>query len=47
MIKTNDHNQLHLFDTWDFLSPKRRKLLDDSWAGLFQKEILRSLPVNL
>ena len=47
MIKTNDHNQLHLFDPWDFLSPKRRKLLDESWAGLFQKEILRSLPVNL
>ena len=47
MIKTNDHNQRHLFDPWDFLSPKRRKLLDDSWAGLFQKEILRSLPVNL
>ncbi len=47
MIRVNDHNQLHLFDPWDFLSPKRRKLLDMSWAGLFQKEILRSLPINL
>lgn len=47
MIRTNDHKQMHLFDPWDFLSPKRRKMLDDSWAGLFQQEILRSLPVDL
>jgi hypothetical protein len=47
MIRTNDHKQMHLFDPWDFLSPKRRKMLDESWAGLFQQEILRSLPVNL
>lgn len=46
MIRTNDHNQMHLFDPWDFLSPKRKKMLDDSWAGLFQQEILRSLPVD-
>lgn len=47
MIRTNDHKQMHLFDPWDFLSSKRRKMLDDSWAGLFQQEILRSLPVDL
>ena len=47
MIRVNDHNQLQLFDPWDFLSPKRRKMLDLSWAGLFQKEILRSLPIGL
>jgi hypothetical protein len=27
------------------LGPKRRKLLDESWAGIFQKEILPALPV--
>lgn len=47
MLHINDHNQLQLFDPWDFLSPKRRKMLDLSWAGLFQKEILRSLPIGI
>lgn len=46
MIRLNDHNQLQLFDPWDYLSPKRRDMLDQSWAGLFQKEILRELPIN-
>jgi hypothetical protein len=30
---------MDLFDPWGFLSPKRRELLDQSWAGLFQKEL--------
>ena len=46
MIKLNDHSQLPLFDPWEFLSPKRRALLDQSWAGLFREEILRTLPVD-
>lgn len=46
MINIKDHKQLDLFDPWSFLSPKRRQLLDQSWAGLFQKEILCELPVN-
>lgn len=29
-----------------FLSPKRRELPDQSWAGLFQKELLCELPVG-
>ena len=37
---------MELFDPWGFLSPKRRRLLDESWAGLFQKEILCELPVS-
>ena len=37
---------MEFFDPWDFLSPKRRQLLDNSWAGLFQKEILCELPVS-
>ena len=46
MIHINNHNQLHIFDPWDFLGEKRRKLMDDSWAGIFQKEILPILPVK-
>ena len=46
MIRINDHKQRHLFDPWSFLSPKRRQLLDQSWAGLFKDEILSELPVN-
>jgi len=46
MIRIKDHNQGNLFDPWSFLSPKRRQLLDESWAGLFKDEILCQLPVN-
>jgi hypothetical protein len=46
MIHIKDHNQKDLFDPWAFLRPKRRELLDQSWAGLFQKELLRELPVG-
>jgi len=46
MIRINDHKQRQLFDPWGFLSPKRRQLLDQSWAGLFRDEILSELPVN-
>jgi hypothetical protein len=46
MIHVKDHKQGHLFDPWSFLSPKRRQLLDQSWAGLFKNEILCELPVS-
>jgi hypothetical protein len=46
MIRIKDQNQGVLFDPWHFLSPKRRDLLDQSWAGLFKNELLRELPVN-
>ena len=46
MIHITNHKQGVFFDPWNFLSPKRRKLLDRSWAGLFQKELLCELPVN-
>jgi hypothetical protein len=46
MIHTKDHKTMHLFDPWDFLGPKRRKLMDQSWAGLFRKHILNELPVS-
>ncbi len=46
MIHIKDHKQGELFDPWSFLSPKRRRLLDRSWAGLFKKYILCELPVS-
>ncbi len=46
MIRTKDHNQLSFVDPWDHLGPKRRKLLDESWAGVFQKDILPTLPIH-
>ncbi|MBN2251084.1 MAG: transposase, partial [Candidatus Altiarchaeota archaeon] len=46
MIHTRDHQTPYLFDPWDYLGPKRKKLLSDSWAGLFREHILGALPVN-
>jgi len=46
MIRIKNQKQNTLFDPWSFLSPKRRELLDQSWAGLFQKELLCELPVG-
>ncbi len=46
MIRIKNHKQGELFDPWSFLSPKRRGLLDQSWAGLFKKHILCQLPVG-
>ncbi|MBF0468813.1 MAG: transposase [Desulfamplus sp.] len=46
MINIGDHNQIPLFDPWSFLGEKCRKKLDESWAGLFQREIFPTLPVR-
>jgi hypothetical protein len=46
MIRIKNHKQGHLFDPWRYLSPKRRQLLDQSWAGLFKEQILCELPVG-
>ncbi len=46
MKNIKDINQLKLFDPWDHISPKKRELLDSSWPGLFQKEILPLLPAS-
>jgi len=35
-----------MFDPWDFLSPKRRRLLDQGWPGLFREQLLCELPVD-
>jgi len=46
MIHIKNHRQKDLFDAWRSLSPKRRELLGQSWAGLFQKELLCEFPVG-
>lgn len=46
MFHVKNHKQLNIFDPWAHLGPKRRKLLDSSWAGLFQHHILPQLPVE-
>ena len=46
MIHTRDHQTPYLFDPWDYLGPKRKKLLSESWAGLFREHILSELPVH-
>jgi hypothetical protein len=46
MIKVKNPNQLNIFDPWDFLTPKRRQMLDAGWPGLFREYIPPSIPVN-
>lgn len=46
MLRANDHKILYMVDPWGHLGPKRRKLLDGSWAGLFREHILSVLPVD-
>ena len=46
MIRIKDHKQLELFDSWGFLSPKRRRMLEESWPGLFRQQLLCELPVD-
>jgi hypothetical protein len=46
MINIKDHKTGYLWDQWDHLGPKRRKLLQESWAGLFQDHVLPYLPVE-
>jgi hypothetical protein len=46
MFHVKDRKTGQLFDQWRYLGPKRRKLLDESWAGLFREQILPELPVD-
>ena len=46
MFHIKDHHTIRLFDPWSHMGPKRRKLLESSWAGLFRKHLLKEIPVN-
>lgn len=45
MIRIKDHKTPYMFDPFAYLGPKRRKMIDQSWAGIFRKHILTELPV--
>jgi hypothetical protein len=44
MITLRDRRTNNLFDPWESLGPKRRKLLDRCWAGIFRNYLLEHLP---
>lgn len=46
MHRTRDRSNGLLFDHWAWLGPKRRSLLDNSWAGVFRRHLLNNLPVQ-
>jgi len=46
MIHIKSNKQQDLFDPWSFLSPKRRRMLENDWPGLFREHLLDELPVN-
>jgi len=46
MFFTKDHKTIPMFDPWACLGPKRRRLMEESWAGLFRKEIFDELPIS-
>lgn len=47
MLNIKDHKTINMFDPFDYLGPKRRKMLDESWAGIFRDHIRQILPVDL
>lgn len=47
MIHIKDHKTRYMFDPFEYLGPKRRKMLDDSWAGVFRDHVRHVLPVEL
>jgi hypothetical protein len=46
MITIKDHHTRRLFDPWEYVGPKRRKLLARSWSGVFRRYLLEELPVH-
>ena len=45
MLTIRDHQTGDLFDPWEHLGDKRRRLLDRSWAAVFREHLLAHLPV--
>ena len=46
MRTLRDHRNGDLFDPWEYLGPQRRRLLEQSWAGVFREYLLEHLPVK-
>ena len=47
MLNIKDHKTINMFDPFEYLGPKRRKMPDESWAGIFRDHVRHILPVNL
>jgi len=46
MISINDHTTVRCIDPWGYMEPKRRQLLEKSWAGLFRRHLFEKTPVQ-
>jgi hypothetical protein len=46
MRRVGNHQQLLLIDPFDHLGPKRKALLETSWAGLFRESLFEKIPVE-
>lgn len=46
MIRIKDHQTERLFDPWKHFGPKRRHLLEKSWAGAFRKFLFKEIPAH-
>ena len=47
MIHIKDHKTRYMFDPFGYLGQKRKKLLENSWAGVFRDHVRPILPVHL
>jgi hypothetical protein len=47
MIRIKDHKTRFMFNPFRYLGQKRKKLLEDSWAGVFRDHVRPVLPVHL
>jgi len=46
MFYVKGHKQGNIFDPWEHLGPRRRKMPEKSWAGFFRTRTLPTLPVE-
>jgi hypothetical protein len=44
MIGIKDHKTRYMFDPFDYLGQKRKKLLDEFWPGTFREHVRPILP---
>ena len=46
MFTLRDRRTGELFDRWSDFGDKRRRLMEQSWAGVFRNHLLVELPVD-
>ena len=46
MFTLRDRRTGELFDRWSYFGDKRRRLMEQSWAGVFRNHLLVELPVD-